>query len=61
MRKQKNGQANFDAKGAPYAKYENGIVVLWDRKWTLFVTHDEYMDKYIYRYTERTKHFRVQS
>ena len=33
-----NGQANFNVEvGAPYAKYGDGIVVLWNDKWTLFV------------------------
>ncbi len=37
-----NGQANFDAEvGAPYAEYENGIVVLWNDEWTLFVDKTE--------------------
>lgn len=32
-----NKQANFGIEGAPYSVYENGIVVLWDGIWTLFV------------------------
>jgi len=36
-----NGQANFDAEGAPYAEYGNGFVVLWNGEWTLFLTAQE--------------------
>jgi hypothetical protein len=37
-----NGQANFlEEPGAPFAEYENGIVVLWNDEWTLFVDKTE--------------------
>ena len=36
-----NGQANIDVEGAPYAEYGNGIVVLWNGEWTLFLTEQE--------------------
>ena len=36
-----NEQANIDVEGAPYAKFENGIVVLWNDEWTLFLTENE--------------------
>jgi len=36
-----NGQANFNVLiGSPYAKYENGIAVLWNDKWTSFTVND---------------------
>jgi hypothetical protein len=36
-----NEQANFDVEiGAPYAKYGEGIAVMWNGKWMLFVTED---------------------
>ena len=35
-----NGQANIPFEDAPYAKYEDGIVLLMDEKWTLFETRD---------------------
>jgi hypothetical protein len=39
-----NGQANFNVDaGAPYAEYENGIVVLWNGEWTLFVVEAEFL------------------
>ncbi len=39
-----NGQANFNVEaGAPYAEYENGIVVLWNGEWTLFVVEAEFL------------------
>ena len=36
-----NGQANIDVEGAPYAEYGNGIVVLWNGEWTLFLTEQD--------------------
>lgn len=35
-----NGQANIPFEGAPYAQYEDGIVVLIDEEWTLFESRD---------------------
>ncbi len=31
-----NGQANFEAKGAPYAVYKNGVILLLEGKWFFF-------------------------
>jgi hypothetical protein len=36
-----NEQANIDVEDAPYAEYGNGIVVLWNGEWTLFLTEQE--------------------
>jgi len=38
QRPTQNGQANFDADDAPYALFENGIVVLWNGEWSLFLS-----------------------
>ena len=35
-----DGQANIPFEGAPYATYEDGIVVLMDEEWTLFESRD---------------------
>ena len=44
----KDGQANFGKKGAPYAKYGDGIVVLWNEKWTLFVMEEGLLSGKVY-------------
>jgi len=36
-----NEQANIDVGGAPYAAHGNGLVVLWNGEWTLFLTVQE--------------------
>ena len=36
-----NGQANIPFEDAPYAKYEEGLVVLMDEKWILFEIRDD--------------------
>jgi hypothetical protein len=42
----KNGEANFDIEeGAPFARYEKGIVVLWTGEWTVFVAEKELLDR----------------
>ena len=33
---EKEGEANFGETGAPYARTEDGLVVLVDQEWTLF-------------------------
>ena len=40
-----NEQANIDIEGSPYAEYQNGIVVLWNEEWTLFVTETELLSE----------------
>ena len=36
-----NGQANFNVNiDSPYAIYEDGIVVLWNKAWSPFVTEE---------------------
>jgi hypothetical protein len=37
----KNGQANFPLEGAPYAKYQDGIVVLMNDGWELFEIRED--------------------
>lgn len=34
----KNGQANIPFKNAPYAVYQDGIIILMDNAWILFKT-----------------------
>ncbi|HHU08240.1 MAG TPA: hypothetical protein GXZ59_07870, partial [Clostridiaceae bacterium] len=31
-----NGQANFEGKGAPYAVYKNGVILMLEGKWFFF-------------------------
>jgi hypothetical protein len=42
----KNGEANFDIEeGAPFARHEKGIVVLWNDEWTVFTAEKELLDQ----------------
>jgi hypothetical protein len=38
---QENGQANFGDVDAPYVVFEDGLFVLWNNKWTHFITIEQ--------------------
>ena len=43
QRPAENGQANIDVEGAPYAGHENGVIVLWDGEWVLFIPEFDFI------------------